>query len=124
MFLSASVFQNSGGCFHYLPLVDGCQVSLLPNYPHSHTNVPFCILQVSPNDDGLVHKATLPLLSHLRQAIPFNPLSANLTRWSNTLTGCQPTNCLSVFDHFVGLALKGLIISLQTSLSRINKCVQ
>ena len=24
----------------------------------------------------------------------------------------QPTNCLSVFDHFVGLALKGLKISL------------
>ena len=76
--------------------------------PLSCSNVPFCVLQVSPNDDGLVHKATLPLLSHLRQAIPFNPLSANLTRWSNTLTGCQPTNCLSVFDHFVGLALKGL----------------
>ena len=30
-----------------------------------------------------------------------NPLSANPTKWSNTL-------CLSVFDHFVGLALKGL----------------
>ena len=25
--------------------------------------------------------------------------------------GKLPTNCLSVFDHFVGLALKGLIIS-------------
>ena len=31
-----------------------------------------------------------------------NPLSANPTKWSN------PTNCLSVFDHFVGLAFKGL----------------
>ena len=41
----------------------------------------------------------------------FNPLSANLTKWSNTLkqfVGKLPTNCLSVFDHFVGLALKGL----------------
>ena len=28
-----------------------------------------------------------------------NPLSANITKWSN---------CLSVFDHFVGLALKEL----------------
>ena len=39
-------------------------------------------------------------------------LSANLTEWSNALkTICrqQPaTNCSSVFDHFVGLALKGL----------------
>ena len=30
----------------------------------------------------------------------FNPLSANPTK--------LPTNCLSAFDHFVGLALKGL----------------
>ena len=54
----------------------------------------------------------------------FNPLSANFTRWSDTLkqfVGKLPTNCLSkrfvcklptsfliVFDHLVGLALKGL----------------
>ena len=38
-----------------------------------------------------------------------NPLSANPTKWSNTLkqfVGKLPTNCLSVFDHFVKLALK------------------
>ena len=45
-----------------------------------------------------------------------NPLSANPTKWSNTLkefVGNLPTNCLSglsVFDHFVGLAHKGLNI--------------
>ena len=38
----------------------------------------------------------------------FNPLSANLTKWSNTLKH-QRTNCLVVFDHFVGLALNRLI---------------
>ena len=40
-----------------------------------------------------------------------NPLSANPTKWSNTLkqlVGNLPTNCLSVFDHFVNLALQGL----------------
>ena len=40
-----------------------------------------------------------------------NPLTANLTKWSNTFTqfvGNLPTNCLSMFDHFVELALKGL----------------
>ena len=40
-----------------------------------------------------------------------NPLRANFTKWSNTLkqfVGKLPTNCLSVFEHFVGLALKGL----------------
>ena len=42
-----------------------------------------------------------------------NPLSANPTKWSNTLkkfVGNLPTNCLSVFDHFVKLALKRLRI--------------
>ena len=42
----------------------------------------------------------------------FNPLGAKLTKWPNTLTQVVrnlPTNCLSVFGHFVGLALKGLI---------------
>ena len=41
----------------------------------------------------------------------FNPLSANFTKWSNTLkqfVGKLPTNCLSEFEHFVGLALKRL----------------
>ena len=40
-----------------------------------------------------------------------NPLSDKFIKWSNTLkqfVGKLPTNCLSVFDHFVGLALKGL----------------
>ena len=38
-------------------------------------------------------------------------LSANFTKWSNTLkqvVGKLPTNCLSVFDQFVKLVLKGL----------------
>ena len=41
-----------------------------------------------------------------------NPLSANPTKRPNTLkqfAGKLLTNCLSVFDHFVKLALKGLI---------------
>ena len=45
------------------------------------------------------------------QFLTVNPFSANFTKWSNTLkqfVGNFPTNCLSVFDHFVGLVLKGL----------------
>ena len=40
-----------------------------------------------------------------------NPLSTNPTKGSNTLKqfiGKLPTNYLSVFDHFVKLAFKGL----------------
>ena len=45
----------------------------------------------------------------------FNPLSADTTKWSNTLkqfVSNLATNCLSVFDHFVKLALKVLIKTL------------
>ena len=44
--------------------------------------------------------------------VGINPLSSNFTKWSNTLkqfVNKLPTNCVSVFDRFVGLALKGLI---------------
>ena len=40
-----------------------------------------------------------------------NPLSANITKWSNTLKqfgSNLPTNCSNVFDHCVILVLKGL----------------
>ena len=40
-----------------------------------------------------------------------NPLSAKFIKWSNTLkqiVGKLPTICLSMFDHFSGLAFKGL----------------
>ena len=45
-----------------------------------------------------------------------NPLSAKFIKWSNTLkqiVGKLPTICLNVFDHFSGLALKGLMEGLE-----------
>ena len=45
--------------------------------------------------------------------VNLNPLSAKLTKWLNTLkqfVGKLPTNCLSVFGHFMRLVLKGLIV--------------
>ena len=41
-----------------------------------------------------------------------DPLRANPTKWPNTLTTIRrllQTNYLRVFEHFVGLELKGLI---------------
>ena len=52
-----------------------------------------------------------------------NPLSAKLTKWANTLkqfVGNLPMNCVSVFGHFVRLALKGLsldIFQIQATMS-------
>ena len=56
------------------------------------------------------------LTYHIREKKPrdsyVNPLTANPTEWSNTLKQIRlPTNCLSVFDHFVGLALKRVNIT-------------
>ena len=56
---------------------------------------------------------------------PFNPLSANPTKWSNTLkqfVGNLPTNYLSVFDHFVTLALKWL--KMPEVISLLNACLE
>ena len=58
-----------------------------------------------PENHKFNHKTLLIIFFFL------NPVSANFTKWSNTLkqfVGKLPTNCLSVFHHFVGLVLKGL----------------
>ena len=52
----------------------------------------------------------MQMVEHLKLKY-LNPLSANPPKRSNTLKqffAKLPTNCLSVFDHFVGLVLKGL----------------
>ena len=56
-----------------------------------------------------------------------NPLSASFTKWSNTLkqfVGKLPTNCLSVFGHFVGLALKGLKKVLIEKNNKVGKILE
>ena len=53
-------------------------------------------------------------------------MSANPTKWPNTLkqfAGKLPTNCLSVFGHFVNLALKGLTVCLFAVTRRRNESV-
>ena len=52
-----------------------------------------------------------PVEEYSTQNLRLIPLSANFTKWSNILkqfVGNLPTNCLSVFEHFVKLALKEL----------------
>ena len=50
-------------------------------------------------------------------------LSTNPIRWSTKLrqiVGNLPTNCLSVFDHFVELALKGLRVFFDNTVPKIG----
>ena len=56
----------------------------------------------------------------------FNTLTANFTKWLNTLkqfVSNLPTNCLSVFDHFVGFALNGLTLVLLGTSQRFFFCL-
>ena len=62
-------------------------------------------LSPSPNI-GFIYLNESPL--KMLKNTNLNPLSANPTKCSNTLkqiVSNLPTNCLSVFDHFVKLAL-------------------
>ena len=68
-------------------------------------------LQNAQNEIFKILKMFKYNMKFTRAACWINPLNANITKWSNTLkklVGNLPTNCLSVFDHFAGLALKGL----------------
>ena len=54
----------------------------------------------SNNDNGKTSESVIVQI--------LNPFSANFTKWSITLkqfVGNLPSNCVSVFDPFVGLAL-------------------
>ena len=60
-----------------------------------------------------LHEVTLQVNEYLLRDRRIHPLNAKFKKWSNTLkqfVGKLPTNCLIVFDHFVGLAFKGLRI--------------
>ena len=55
--------------------------------------------------------------------LQINPLSASPTKWSNTLkqfVGNLSMNCLSLFDHFVKLALKGLRCVVEAMVSKVS----
>ena len=75
----------------------------------------------------LIHKwhcqiCTRRVNKRLVVAVKNNPISANPTKWSNTLkqlVGNLPTNYFSVFHHFGGLALKG--ITIRTSMCSLRK---
>ena len=72
---------------------------------------------------GVVYKKACNVLTRIRKKEFLNPLSANPEKWPNTLkqiVGNLPTICLSVFDHFMNLALKGLKVSLVAIYSQTN----
>ena len=70
------------------------------------------MIEISSCNACLMPLSDMKLPSHFgnQSSNTFNPLSTNSTKWSNT-HGKLPKNCLSVFDHFGGLALKALLCS-------------
>ena len=77
----------------------------------------FCLFSTQINLHIFKKQLVNQLLILIKPRTEFciNPFSANHTKWSNTLkqfVGKLPTNCLSVFEHFVRLAPKRLNKSL------------
>ena len=72
---------------------------------HGRTEVSFGCWKYKKNvnlHDGKIVYSHIHLLSYKMRN--FNPLSANITKWSNTLRqfiGKLPTNCLSVWPFCV-----------------------
>ena len=67
------------------------------------------IILLIVNKDSIAKQNSITLETNMVACL--NPLNANPEKWSNTLkqiVGNLPTICLSVFDHFMNLALKGL----------------
>ena len=67
------------------------------------------------NDKFILLITLIPLVAFAFFSFFINSLSANPAKWPNTLkqfVGELPTNCLSVPDHFVKLAFKGLNFNL------------
>ena len=83
------------------------------HWPHFESNIKL----PSKSKSSLLHTiqslSSCLILEKLNEVIKtnVNPLSTNPTKWSNILkpfAGYLPTNCLSLFDHFVRLALRRL----------------
>ena len=73
--------------------------------------------RVNPNN--LIEKLCPSIVRYaLASWRDFNPLSANPTKWSNTTK-----QSLGVFDHFVGLALKGLKSNLGLRIVKWNSTI-
>ena len=78
------------------------------------------VFMSQPNicDQDFWQKRLLELFIEVKHVFTWvSPLSTNFRKWSNALkqfVGKLPTNCLSVFGHFVGLALKGLKYSMSS----------
>ena len=93
-------------------MIEGCK-------PHNNAFTLFIANSVSINRPD--YMGTNQKILRNRNFRFFNPLSAKFIKWSNTLkqiVGKLPTICLSVFDHFSGLALKRLnndFVSFSTS---------
>ena len=87
--------------------------SALSNFEnHLVFSCEFC--EISKNSFLTEHiRATASVWYNVNHMI-INPLSAKFIKWSNTLkqiVGKLPTICLSMFDHFSGLAFKGLTLT-------------
>ena len=97
-------------------MVETYLMTLAEIFIHNHTQnwFPFikcCRLSWHLCKSKLKSFSIVSSASHDFFVVTLSPLIANPTKWPNKLkqfVDKLPTNCLSVFGHFVNLALKGL----------------
>ena len=97
----------------YVPLYPYSTIFTIPDSVQSYVICGANVLKVC----GIHTCGVVAFFSKVEPVI-LNILSVNPIKWSNTLkkfVGKLLANCLSVFDHFVGLALKKLTL-LKTAL--------
>ena len=98
--------------------VSNFEFNNFPRFSATSVSLSTCALNFMRVNFLKIHVTYLLIIFQLFSFNDFNTLSANFTKWSNTLTqfvSKLPTNCLSWFNHPVGLALKGLKYSEQRS---------
>ena len=92
--------------FRLVALVDLLEFQPAPFSPHANFQKKIFKTSILNHGDIILNPMH-SISSFACLDLSFNPLSANFTKWSNRLKQFVGL-CLSVFGHFVGLALKGL----------------
>ena len=118
-FCNARICTNRNSLFYCNKSAAEAWICLVLSHGSHHA---FFSVQTNWNGGRMAERKSCIFTCKIIMIIIFfvNPLTVNPTKWSNTL----PTNCLSVFNHFVGLALKGLKYRCDTVFSTFFSLVQ
>ena len=70
------------------------------------------------------HISSGEILNNMECLEPFKRQPHKMVKHTQTICQLLPTNCLSMFDYFVGLAFKGIILWDSAFIVKTSKCKQ